>query len=118
MRLYLDENMPVVLARMLAEEGVDCTTAREAGNLNLSDEDQLAFAAAAHRILVTFDCQDFLALAARWQQTGRAHAGIILTKEHPLPELHRRFRYFLPALRHQDLTNRVLWLPSIPRIRA
>ena len=118
MRLYLDENMPVVLGRMLAEEGVECTTTREAGNLSLSDEDHLAFAAASQRILVTFDCKDFLALATQWQQTGRSHAGIILTKVHSLQELHRRFRHLFLTHRHQDFTNRILWLPPIPPVRV
>ena len=116
MRLYLDENVPVVLGRMLAEEGVDCITARDAGNLSLSDDDHLTFATAAHRILVTFDCQDFQALVTRWQQTGRSHAGIILSKPHPLHELHRRFRHLVLTHREDDFTNRVLWLPPLERV--
>lgn len=116
MRLYLDENVPVVLGRMLAEEGMDCTTARDAGNLSLSDDGHLAFATAAQRIVVTFDCKDFQALAARWQQTGRSHAGIILTKPHPLQELHRRFRHLFLTHRHQDFANRILWLPPVPPV--
>lgn len=114
MRLYLDENVPVILARMLAEEGLDCTTARDAGNLSLSDDGHLAFATSAQRIMVTFDCKDFLALAACWQQAGRSHAGIILTKPHPIHELHRRFRHLLLTHRHQDFTNRIFWLPPVP----
>ena len=118
MRLYLDENVPMVLGRMLAEEGMDCTTARDAGNLSLSDEEHLAFAATTHRILVTFDCRDFQIMAARWQQTRRSHAGIILSKPHPLHELHRRFRHLFLAHRQDDFTARVLWLPPVPRPSA
>jgi hypothetical protein len=69
---------------MPTEEGMDCTTAQDVGHLNVSDEEQLTFAAAAQHILVTFDCRDFQIMAARWQEAGRSHAGIILTKSHPL----------------------------------
>ena len=117
MRLYLDENVPVVLRRMLAEEGMDCTTARDAGNLSFSDEDHLAFATAGQRIMVTFDCKDFQALAKGWAQADRAHAGIILTKPHSLQELHRRFRHLFMTYRHQDFANRLLWLPPVPPVR-
>lgn len=118
MRLYLDENVPIVLARMLTEEGIDCTTARDAGNLSLSDDDHLAFATTAQRIVVTFDCKDFQALATRWQQAGRSHAGIILTKAHPLHELHRRLRHLFLTHRHQDFANRILWLPPVPPVHV
>jgi hypothetical protein len=43
MRLYLDENVPVILASLLSAHGVDCLTARQAGNLSLSDAEQLVF---------------------------------------------------------------------------
>ncbi len=99
---------------MPSEEGADCATARDAGNLRLSDEEHLAFAATAQRILVTFDCKDFQALATRWQEAGRRHAGIILTKPHPLHELHRRFRHLFMTHREDDFTNRILWLPPVP----
>lgn len=117
MRLYLDENVPVVLGRMLAEEGMDCVSARDSGNLSLTDEDHLAFATTAQRILVTFDCKDFQALAACWAQAGRSHAGIMLSKPHPLQELHRRFRHLFLTSRDQDFANRLLWLPPVPPVR-
>lgn len=114
MRLYLDENMPVVLARMLAEEGMDCATARDVGNLSLSDADHLAFATAVQRTMVTFDCKDFQALATDWARAGRPHAGIILTKPHPLQALHRRFRHLFLTHHHKSFANRLLWLPPVP----
>lgn len=118
MRLYLDENIPVVLSRILSEEGADCTTARDAGTLSLSDEEHLAFATAAHRVLVTFDCRDFQIIAAHWQQTGQSHAGILLTNAHPLHELHRRFRHLFLTHRKNDFTDRILWLPPVPPVRV
>jgi hypothetical protein len=115
MRLYLDEHIPVVLAPFLRAHGVDCLTVRDAGYLGISDEEQLTIAAAERRVLVSFNCRDFIALAHAWQRQDRSHAGIILSKALPLPELFRRFRHFVAHHRDQDLTDQVLWLIPTPK---
>jgi len=112
MRLYLDENVPVILASLLSAHGVDCLTAWQAGNLSLSDEEQLVFTANERRVLFTFNCRDFLELAKHWHVAGRTHTGIILSKEFALSELVRRFRHLLIHHKDQDLTNKVLWLAA------
>jgi len=117
MRLYLDENLPVILASLLSAHGVDCLTARQAGNLSLSDEEQLVFTTNERRVLFTFNCKDFLELAKHWHVAGRTHAGIILSKEFALSELVRRFRHLVIHRRNHDLTNQILWLPSAPSHR-
>lgn len=111
MRLYLDENVPVLLATALAAHGIDCLATRDAGNRGLSDEEQLAFSAQEQRALVTFNCKDFLTLVSHWQATGRSHAGIILSKELPLPELVRRFRRLAIHCRDRNLRDTITWLP-------
>jgi predicted nuclease of predicted toxin-antitoxin system len=113
MRLYFDENVPVPLATALAEHGIDCLTTRDAGNRGLSDEEQLMFATQEQRSLVTFNCKDFLSLATRWQEVGRSHTGMILSKELPLPELIRRFRHLAIRCRDRNLRDIIIWLPVI-----
>lgn len=113
MRLYLDENVPVPLATALANHGVDCLTTRDAGNRGHSDEEQLAFATQEQRTLVTFNCKDFLPLATYWQEIGRWHAGMILSKELPLPELIRRFRHLAIRCRDRNLKDIIVWLPVV-----
>jgi len=113
MRLYFDENVPVPLATALAQHGIDCLTTRDAGNRGLSDEEQLTFATQEQRSLVTFNCKDFLSLATYWQEIGRSHAGMILSKELPLPELIRRFRHLAIRCRDRNLMGIIIWLPVI-----
>ncbi len=112
MRLYLDEHVPVAVAPALVAHGVDCLSTQEAGNVGLSDEDQLAFATRSGRVLVTFNRKDFLALARRWHEQGRSHAGLILSRELPVSELLRRFRQFLQQHQSGDFTDQVFWLAS------
>lgn len=75
LRYYLDEHLPPVVAEQLRARGVDALAAAEVAGAAraISDEEQLAFAAASGRTLVTSD-RDFVALSA----TCVPHAGVVL----------------------------------------
>ena len=75
---YLDENVAHELAARLQAGGFDVLTARDAGQLRSSDENQLGYAAEAKRILVTHNAKDFSRIAAEWASMQRHHSGIIL----------------------------------------
>jgi predicted nuclease of predicted toxin-antitoxin system len=70
-RFFFDQHVPSAVARGLRQHGIDVLTAQDAGRCGFSDPDQLAFATAQGRVLMTFDT-DFLTLAAG----GVTHAGI------------------------------------------
>jgi hypothetical protein len=70
-RFFMDQHIPAAVSQGVRRHGVDVLTAQEAGRCGASDADQLAFATAAGRVLVTFD-SDFLGL----HQSGVSHAGI------------------------------------------
>lgn len=70
-RFFLDQHIPSAIAQGLRQQGVEVLTAQEAVRCGVPDPDQLQFATADERVIVTFD-SDFLAL----HQTGVQHAGI------------------------------------------
>ena len=70
-RFYTDQHYPVAVTQGLRQRGIDVLTVQEAGRCGDDDRDQLAFALAEERVMVTFD-SDFLAL----HQSGTTHAGI------------------------------------------
>jgi hypothetical protein len=70
-RFYFDQHMQGAVAHGLRLHGMDVLTAQEAGRCGLPDPDQLAFATAEDRVMVTFDT-DYLAL----HRSGVPHAGI------------------------------------------
>ena len=78
LRAYLDEDVDVLLAPLLAAHGIDCLTTVAAGNLKHSDEEQLVFARQESRVLITHNRTDFENLAVTWWNMQRDHAGIIL----------------------------------------
>ncbi len=71
-RLYLDENVPVVVADQLQRRGIDAVTARDLRTLSDSDINHLRRATQMGRVLCTYD-PDYVELAA----SGVHHAGIV-----------------------------------------
>jgi hypothetical protein len=71
-RFHLDENCDPRIADGLRLHGADITTTAGVGLLSASDEQQLAYAVAEGRVIVTQDA-DFLRIAA----AGWDHPGIV-----------------------------------------
>jgi hypothetical protein len=68
----MDQHYPGPVTQGLRRRGIDVLTAQEAGRCGLRDADQLAFATAEQRVMVTFD-SDYLAL----HRSGLTHTGIV-----------------------------------------
>lgn len=79
-RLYLDENIPPLLAQRLRRRGFDVVSAHEVEMLGKSDEEQLEYASHDGRVLLTFDI-DFIPLAIQWTSKGKHHSGVLISKE-------------------------------------
>lgn len=85
--LYLDEDVPVVIAQIVNARGYSVVTARDAGLLGLTDEEQLQYAFARKFVLLTHNREVFLRLHDEWLALGRHHAGILAAFRRPVPEL-------------------------------
>jgi len=77
-RLYFDEDADARLAEALRRRGYDVETTVEAGLLEASDEQQLAYAVSQQRALVTHNIKDFPGKHARWVEAGGTPWGIII----------------------------------------
>lgn len=108
LRVYLDEDVDVLLATVLAAHGIDCTTTVASGNLGQTDEDQLAFAARDSRILITHNRIDFENLAVAWWGQQRDHAGIVLAIRRA--DTYDLLRHILPVLQLYDQSG---WLNAV-----
>jgi len=72
-RLYLDENLPPVIAEQLRLRGVDALSVRDMGTLGESDTFHLQRATELERVIVTTDI-DFLQMVSA---EGVEHLGVI-----------------------------------------
>ena len=77
-RLYFDEDADARLAEALRQRDYDVETTVDAGLLEASDEEQLAYAVSQQRVLVTHNIRHFPGVHAAWVEAGREHWGIII----------------------------------------
>ena len=108
--LYIDEDVDVLIADILRARGFDALTTRDARRLHATDEEQLAFAAAEQRALLTHNRADFEALHQAYIASGRHHAGILIAVRHPAYEIVRRLLFILNAVTADEMQNQARYL--------
>jgi hypothetical protein len=110
--LYMDHHVPSAVTEGVRERGVDVLTAYEDGAHRLSDPELLQRASGLSRVLFTRD-SDFLAEAARLQESGTGFSGVIYA--HPLGASIGTCVADLEIIAKvgdtSDLANTVLYLP-------
>ena len=79
MRYHLDEDLSRQIAHLARDRfGLDVTSVQELRTYALTDEEQLAFATAEGRCLVTRNRDDFVALNARAIAAGLTYTSILV----------------------------------------
>ena len=85
--LLLDEMFSDTIAQQLRAKGHDVlAVVADPALVALPDDQVLARAAAAGRVLVTANIKDFMPLDARYRAAGQAHAGLILVSTKTFPQ--------------------------------
>lgn len=79
-RFYLDENLSHRLGPLCRARGLDVTSTQELGRDRLSDPEQLRYAAAEGRILVTLDEWDLIQVTLEAAAAVRPHCGVLIVK--------------------------------------
>lgn len=107
-RVYTDESVPVAIAEGLQRRGVDAWSARDAGNLGLSDEEQLEYASREETAIFTHD-DDFLVMVKKVQ---RDHFGVIYAHQQDLSigECIRRLKALTQTKVRDELKNGIEFL--------
>ena len=79
MRFYLDEDLSDEIAVIARERyGVDVASSHELGMDHTTDEEQLSYAAAVERCIVTGNADDFRRLTTAFVAAGLPHAGVLI----------------------------------------
>ena len=86
-------------------------SARDTGNLGLTDEEQLIYAGKEKATIFTHDT-DFLPIVARWVDEGKTHQGIIYChqKSYSTGECIRKLRLLTAVLSSDDMVNHIEFL--------
>jgi hypothetical protein len=110
--IYLDADVHPIVARILRGRGFDALSANEAGRPQASDREQLDFAAARRRALVTFNVADFVREARAYADEELDHYGIVVSDQLDVGEIVRRLTRVLGRYSAPDMINRFVWLQS------
>jgi predicted nuclease of predicted toxin-antitoxin system len=108
--LYLDEDVHVLVADLLNARGFNTLTARDAGQLQTSDEAQLAYAVSQQRTLVTHNRSDFEALVQTYFTTQQKHYGVILAVRRSPQEIAQRLLAILNQVTADEMENQVRYI--------
>ena len=108
--LYLDEDVDVLIARLMRARGFVVITTQEAGQLRNNDAAQLAYAVSQHKTLLTHNRVDFEALAQTYFAAGQRHDGIIFAVRRSPRDIARRLLRILNAVTAEEMHNQVRYI--------
>ena len=103
---YTNESVDVAVADGLKRRGVKVVSARDAGNLGLSDGEQLEYARKNNFVIITHD-NDLLLMAVEIK-----HKGIVYVhqEKYSIGDLIRRLRLLWDIAEQKDMANHVEFL--------
>ena len=107
LRFAADEHIDVAVVKDLRRRGIDIVSFQEAGRRGLADIEQLDWATASGRVVVTHD-DDFLVIAA----SARQHGGIAFcsTRKHDAGGLVRALLALGQGAPAGEMINRIHFL--------
>jgi hypothetical protein len=104
-RLYVDADITPRLARTLHAAGYDVVSAHDLGNAELSDSEQMAFAATDERTLLTCNARDFTPIFEDYWFAGTQHSGVVVSEQLEFGELLRRVTTLLNTVAAEEMLN-------------
>ena len=108
--IYLDENVHVLIAKIVQSHGFKALTTQDAGRKGTSDARQLEFASKEGYAILTHDRVDFEELAAEYFALGENHCGIVILADNSPQEIARRMIVILNAFTADKMTNQIIYI--------
>ncbi|WP_107667692.1 DUF5615 family PIN-like protein [Cyanothece sp. BG0011] len=109
-KVYLDENVDILVAELLLARGFEATTTRKQRMLGKSDEAQLAYTASFKYCLLTYNRVDFEKLHLAYISQKKTHSGIIICPEKSAYEVVERVVIILDTLTADEIANQLLYV--------
>ncbi|MBU0703161.1 MAG: DUF5615 family PIN-like protein [Chloroflexi bacterium] len=109
-QLYLDEDVFKSVGPALRARGFNAISVHNLHHYGWTDAEHLAYAAANERAIFTFNAPDYIALHAAYLSEGKSHAGIVISKQHPVRETIRRLLDLLNRVTGDKLKNQLWWV--------
>ena len=111
-RIYLYEDVSILLSEALGHRGIDVVTTRSVENQGISDVDQLEFAKEQDRVLLTHNIRDFVVIHKRYLQDNLHHSGIIVSDQLPIGTILKRTLKLCSSLDLEMMRDRLEYLSN------
>lgn len=109
---YMDQHVPGAITRELRSAGIDVLTADEDNLADASDDELLDRATDLGRVLVTFDCDFFVLVKARWE-AGTTFSSVITARQNEVKigQCVTSLLFFAEAAAADDTRSQLYRLP-------
>ena len=108
--IYLDENVHVLIAKIIQSHGFKAVTTQDVGRKGASDFAQLQYASEQGYAILTHDRTDFEELAAEYFASGTNHCGIVIVADNSPQAIARRMISILNDFTADEMTNQIIYI--------
>lgn len=108
--LYLDENIDILVAKILRARGLTVVTTDDAGRKGSSDPEQLIYAVENEFAIVSMDRVDFEVLGKEYFYLGQEHFGIFLLADGSPQLIAQKLNNFLDFNTADEMRNQLVYL--------
>lgn len=108
--LYFDEDVSAGVIENLRTRGFDVLSARDAGRLGRTDDEQMLYAVSLRRALVTHNRVDFEKQHRRFLEEGMKHYGVIIAKRRRDAEVVAKLLALLDTVAAEEMQNQLRYI--------
>ena len=108
--LYFDEDVSAGIVENLRTRGFDVLSARDAGALGKSDDEQMLYAISLRRAVVSHNRADFEKQHRRFLEDGMKHYGVIIAKRRKDAEVVTKLLALLDAVTAEEMLNQLRYI--------
>lgn len=109
-KIYLDEDVAVLVADILRTNGFEVGITSELHRKGKNDPDQLRYAGENGMAILTHNRTDFEDLASDYFDHGHNHHGIIISVIRPPQEIARQMMKLLDRFTADEMSNQVMYI--------
>ncbi|GAB4463637.1 MAG: hypothetical protein Kow0070_24460 [Anaerolineales bacterium] len=108
--LYFDEDVSAGVVENLRTRGFDVLSARDAGTLGRSDDEQMLYAVSQRRAIVTHNRVDFEKQHRKFLEGGLKHYGVIIAKRRRDTEEVAKLLELLDSVAAEEMQNQLRYI--------
>jgi predicted nuclease of predicted toxin-antitoxin system len=109
-KVYLDEDVNVLIAELARLQKFKSLTANEAGRKGKTDAEQLEYATQNGYAILTHNRMDYEKLARDYFEGDKTHRGIIIAVRRPIHEVAERLLKVLDDFTADEMKNQVIYI--------